>query len=764
MIPTVLDHARNQVQELQRAIVAPREEGATEPVPEGKVETEKVGILFVHGIGTELPGVILDSWAGPIITSLAAWQQTNSQSISGTWVDRNGQVVDPVVRSEIDFNGGSQSIIEIKVPRFEHEVDGVRRVYLEQLWVMTEAWWATTLSPPNLSAVIDWTSRQGVFGSVVTGIIENGAGSGGAGSVIARFGLGLFLSLVSSVALLGYLFLRAIAAIIPIQAVKDAAVFHQIDSFLLTWWGDVYQLLRDPAQSANVRGRIYAAAEALRAYGCASIVVIAHSGGTVASFMTLGDPTNPVWGRETPSGSNPAHPRPRITKLITHGEAINLVRPLSPGIYETEGAGTPINPSGIAARLRAPIAWKGRWVDFWATHDPAPNGPLTPESDSGGPDFVSREVWNRRSIREDHGGYWANEEEFVRPLLRELDTPLGSDAESRFAEPPCPEVDSRHQRVHALTMWRRIAFAAPFVGIVLAFFAGGRDSGFQSLIDIAKAVWPAIPGTTDIGNAFAPLQAEKLGNLKDDRIDQLILAIHNIASATLLAVVLGLAVHAVLPVRRGRVWLDRPIVYVGMLLLDWLPLVIMVLVIYLFAGPAITSAQPGTPTGQEYLWAFVGAGVLLLLILLRLATEEGTVTGLASIAIVFAAAIAIVSTLLAFIIFADVREWIVGAILSFLLFRPLVGYGAVRWERWDATERDAVRRSAQRPGRGRVFTIAILLLFLAVITALGIAFGSVRWPSIGQIWYLLVGIGVFVALMVVLALDDAREASRPVPV
>src|SRR5439155_1507833 len=87
--------------------------------------------------------------------------------------------------------------------------------------------------------------------------------------------------------------------------------------------------------------------------------------------------------------------------------------------------------------------------------------------------ITTRLVWNLRSINEDHGAYWQNEEEFVQPLLRELDVVGGDPSTSRFAIPepagaldPTAASQRRRQRVSLLELWRR---ATLFV-LILAWF------------------------------------------------------------------------------------------------------------------------------------------------------------------------------------------------------------------------------------------------------------------------------------------------------
>ena len=79
-----------------------------------------------------------------------------------------------------------------------------------------------------------------------------------------------FVSVLSAIILTLYGLLRGLTAIIPIQAVKDAAILHTFDDFLTGWFGDVRILLFDPAQSANIRGGLAEAVSRLRAVGDAT--------------------------------------------------------------------------------------------------------------------------------------------------------------------------------------------------------------------------------------------------------------------------------------------------------------------------------------------------------------------------------------------------------------------------------------------------------------------------------------------------------------
>src|SRR5262249_50333521 len=55
------------------------------------------------------------------------------------------------------------------------------------------------------------------------------------------------------------------------------------------------------------------------------------------------------------------------------------------------------------------------WLDYYASADLVPNGPLFDESD-----FVSEEIHNRGSLLWDHTGYWSNTDGFVALVATEI--------------------------------------------------------------------------------------------------------------------------------------------------------------------------------------------------------------------------------------------------------------------------------------------------------------------------------------------------------
>jgi hypothetical protein len=121
----------------------------------------------------------------------------------------------------------------------------------------------------------------------------------------------------------------------------------------------------------------------------------------------------------------------------------------------------------------------------------------------------SRPVTNFMHLGLDHGGYWANDEGFLIPLIRHIDDPNGNGTASRFYANPLDRTvrtERRIRRVALLLAWRWTAFAFG----VLAVFAAAVRTSLASAGDALAGVFGLLPGhelvtgTIDgIGNAVS---------------------------------------------------------------------------------------------------------------------------------------------------------------------------------------------------------------------------------------------------------------------
>src|SRR5919198_5376968 len=78
----------------------------------------RIGVVFVHGIGSQRPGETLLDWSRPIIKALTEWiaaHRATPDAGDREHIDPS-TARDPVDTSHVDFSGSQLPIIEIDVP------------------------------------------------------------------------------------------------------------------------------------------------------------------------------------------------------------------------------------------------------------------------------------------------------------------------------------------------------------------------------------------------------------------------------------------------------------------------------------------------------------------------------------------------------------------------------------------------------------------------------------------------------------------------
>lgn len=706
---------------------------------------DRVGVIFVHGIGSQKPGETLLQWSAPLIESLTAWRGWPAGTGGRTFPDaRPGDPSDPVLDAAIDLQSSLPTItIGIPATTLGDET------FPATEWVMTEAWWASKVSPPGLSTMTSWLGPGGGAGRIVDAILANRA-TGNTLLNLARAFLVPFVTVLAAIILTAYALVRAIIAVIPIQAIKDAAVLQVFDEFLVGWFGDVRILLYDPAQSANIRAGLADAVRRLRET-CGHVVVMAHSGGVMVSYLTLTDPALVVDAQ--------------VDKLITFGEGWNLALRLTD------------DHSGMADRLRVNLMDRQpnlRWHDFYASNDPAPAGP--PETDATTPPMTtatrirSTLVWNRRSLLGDHGGYFDDDEEFTIPVLREIDAADGWGETSRFYRPdpaadgatsaaggvnpatmasaavastddlPAEPRTRRHrQRIAYLAVWRHLVTAMTVTTVALALrFAPER------LIDIGGVLqgWlpkglPWLPGVID----SVKIVGRATGTWSD--------IADWVGIGVLQAVVLISALYLAAAVPQSyRAWPHGSPIRAGMFVVELAGTIVVLLSVVLVFTPGDDRLL-----GSGNLWwpgLAVTAGVLVVawvgtwLAATFRVPVIANVYAFASSTIFIVAlacsvlAIARTDTLIASE-FAYVAIWVVAYALT--------KAGSARWDAWDRVERRLAHGPLGAVGVDRrpvIFTSAGFLLVVAYLMSAAVLGPTGRLDLVGGAGVVLIVTGALV--------------------
>ncbi len=381
-------------------------------------DPSRIGVVVIHGIGSQKPGETLLSWAHALLRVVNAWAATTPGVVHDN---------DHALTADIDLTGATRPWAAIDVPGAPgHE---------PQTWLLTEAWWAARVTPPTLAEMFRWLVPSGELGRMVRGIFHGVDGQDRLLRAIDRVFLLPFVSATTLLSVVLYIVL-SVVRIVPYKPLQDFALFAVLDTFLIDWFGDLRVLLTDRTQAASIRSRAIDAIRACVDEGCGTVVVIGHSGGTIVGYTTLTD-----------DALEAALP---VTRFVTLGQALGIGWRLG-HVLDTTIADRDPDRLYEGDRLHRPIEQVRpgvEWHDFWATHDPAPAGgfanapSLSRPSRTGG---TSTMVFNRMSILEDHGGYWDNDEEFLLPLVRLLDTsPTKAPASSsRYFPDPTGAADAQ---------------------------------------------------------------------------------------------------------------------------------------------------------------------------------------------------------------------------------------------------------------------------------------------------------------------------------
>ena len=482
--------------------------------------TRTIGVIFVHGIGTQPTRETFLNWSNPIVEMLAELRRERDESAPGT-EPKVGE--NPVQTGAVEYDDGGQerSWARIAIPATPDQPAAT--------WLLTEAYWAGTIRAPGFGQALGYLRSH--VGAVIRGIadgyglredrrairnkeIEGELAKPWAPRVksqvdelrrsdswrwrwidrldwvwqtrVVRRTLAATATLVSVATLAVYAPLRAV----PIKAIRDRAELAVLDAQIVDAFGDLPVLLDDPVQSAIIRQRLAGTIDWVHERGCDEVVLIAHSGGAIVSFATLLDPAYHELG---------------VAKLITLGQGLALGWRLELKSGPLV-AGNPIRGDLGASRPDL------RWVDFWASYDPAPAGQLLPVDGTplvavqnvapGQPSspiqVESRPVTNYMHIARDHDGYWKNDEGFLVPLLRHIDDPRGDGSDSRFYRDRLARavrIERRRRRVGLLLGWRWLAFVSGVAALGLALHPAVSPAvSLRTTGQAMAAVWTRIPG------------------------------------------------------------------------------------------------------------------------------------------------------------------------------------------------------------------------------------------------------------------------------
>jgi hypothetical protein len=318
-----------------------------------------VGVLFVHGIGSQVRGSTLAQFGDPLIRWLEQWAAGHGGMIN--------------LRTVGDAGASSPAYV---VCDWHHPRHGSIEVTL------AECWWAESFAPPSLGAFLKWAPRMAYramwrltkfWWAVPVGVLFLTLYFyAGALPYVAAF-----MALCALVALLlPIVVLLLIGGLLILPATRGLAT--SAVGTLGATAGDAHALMRSPVRFSAMRTR-FADDLAWLSDRVDKTVVVAHSQGSVIAVETMA---------VAPQTSD---------ALVTVGNALRLLR---------RDGSDPV--ATLSDRLDRPV-----WVDVYSQVDPVSAGPV----ETSGPYPVEIMAQNSGSALMAHTTYVDNQEAFQMVLV-----------------------------------------------------------------------------------------------------------------------------------------------------------------------------------------------------------------------------------------------------------------------------------------------------------------------------------------------------------
>jgi hypothetical protein len=426
-------------------------------------DDKQVGILFVHGIGNQAQGDTLLECAEPLYQWLVRWLEGSEPIATGSSaesvVNNSVHIIDADIQASNDSPAYTQWLLRIK------QGDGKIK---ETRLLLAEARWAGSIMTPSFWASLKWAFQVGPsiallhFTTLIKNVKRNSHGNFYvwllsllaipfyilASMILMQLVTGLALTLAIA---------SSIASFLPFPELRSLVAYAQF--ILSNWIGDAYLLTTSPIQFAAMLSKFRKDLNWMDER-CEKIAVVAHSQGTAIAYHALLKDKPRSVQRFLTYGSA-IKILDRIKKTRSQGldwlaivyTGVILVFSIYLFIYRNEWLlslstcyvpnrdyldmnacksmflpGVFIfivsalyylmhliaegilthNPLSEAHRLGQDKAF--RWIDMYASHDPAPNGPISDKF----PDFIqSKAIYNRSNLITDHSTYWSNVDQFI---------------------------------------------------------------------------------------------------------------------------------------------------------------------------------------------------------------------------------------------------------------------------------------------------------------------------------------------------------------
>ena len=461
-----------------------------------------VGVLFLHGIGTQSEGQTLVDYGEPMIEAIKEWVQL--EAVDSKAGDK-GRVTLQAAHL-LKKSGDTPAHVALMIDSTQGEKNAER-------WILAESYWADAYSPPNVNTVTLWLIKVtpaiwAMFFARRINMARLTMATTGKKvmRVLTPLALGIILLLTSPLLVLleALLVLLIPLGLIPLSFIEN--IISQIQKVISSIIGDSFIFSSTSIRRQAILSKVYGDLEWVTAH-CNKLIIVAHSQGAAVAYQTL-----------------KKFNKRKVNLLVTVGSGLKKLQILEP---QNTAKKSLILLSSLPALLGAvfvtlsilywmeiiPISWAGslgwwvlpysivfgtfllfismlmlsrhrqsdedistfasdlkrcggHWIDFYAKWDPVPNGPILLNDEERL--IESHEITNSNSFFADHTGYRFNTEEFYFGVLKAVGSAkISSNITTHLSELTLQWTDAlaeyRRQRISYLSTDRILLFAALLV-------------------------------------------------------------------------------------------------------------------------------------------------------------------------------------------------------------------------------------------------------------------------------------------------------------
>jgi hypothetical protein len=301
----------------------------------------RLGVLLVHGIGTQPPRDTLVRWGDVLLELIGRATQPPVTATAGraSAGDRSG---DRPAEVAIDIRDGAH----------------------QEKWLLAEGWWAESFPAPTYSELVSWSVRA-IPWSIALHIAQRywqaEPDASWRAKLLARTKAVIQLLVAMALAPVFITLLAAalLLGLLPIPQLRSLILSAQ--TTLIGTVGDSLAFVESPLRAALVRNRILDGLERLQER-CERTVIVAHSQGAAAVLDALGGITPGTDHERKPTSheTTPEGPIPDV--LVTFGSGVNQLVSLK---VLSQGLPKQISTNPVPVAVAAMLVMTGLFVFFY---------------------------------------------------------------------------------------------------------------------------------------------------------------------------------------------------------------------------------------------------------------------------------------------------------------------------------------------------------------------------------------------------------------